>query len=169
MSMYESVPQLIKMLENLDRWIDKGVAHAKAKSFDPNVLVQARLAPDQYPLVKQVQAACDSAKFAAAYLSNTKAPAHADTEQTIDELKARIKVCIDFLKTVDEKSFAGAEERKVAPPWMKGGWLRGDHYLTQLALPNFYFHVTTAYAILRNNGVDVGKMDYIGNIPINPG
>lgn len=169
MSMYETVPQFIKTLENLDRWLEKAVAYAKAKSFDPNVLVTARLAPDQYALAKQVQASCDAAKFAAAYLSNQKAPAHPDTEQTIDELRARIASCVAYLKTVEEKDFAGAADRRVAPPWMKGGWVKGDAYLCQLAIPNFYFHVTTAYSILRHNGVDLGKMDFIGGLPVNPG
>ena len=169
MSMYETVPQFIKTLENLDRWLEKAVAYAKAKSFDPNVLVTARLAPDQYALAKQVQASCDAAKFAAAYLSNPKAPAHPDTEQTIDELRARIASCVAYLKTVEEKDFAGAADRRVAPPWMKGGWVKGDAYLCQLAIPNFYFHVTTAYSILRHNGVDLGKMDFIGGLPVNPG
>lgn len=169
MSAYESVPQFIKMLENLDRWLVKAEAHAKAKPFEVNTLLNARLAPDQYPLVRQVQAACDSAKFAAAYLGNQKAPSHPDTETTVEELHARIAAVVAFLKTVSEKDFVGAEERRVSPPWMKGAWLRGDHYLAQLALPNFYFHVTTAYSILRHNGVDLGKMDFVGNLPINPG
>jgi uncharacterized protein len=163
---FDSVQQFAKMLRNLDTWIDKAVAHAKAKSFDPDVLAGARLAPDQYPFPRQVQSSCDSAKFAAAYLAGKQAPAHPDTETTMVQLKERIASVLGFLETVKEEDFAGADERKVAPPWMKGKWLRGDHYLTQLASPNFYFHVTTAYEILRHNGVDVGKMDFIGSVPM---
>jgi len=154
------------MLRNLDQWIDKAVAQAKVRSFDPEVLVTARLAPDQYPLQRQVQSSCDSAKFAAAYLSGKQAPAHPDTETTVAELRARIATVLGYLETFKAEDFAGADERKVSPAWMKGKWLRGDHYLNQLSIPNFYFHVTTAYAILRHNGVDVGKMDFIGSVPM---
>lgn len=168
MSMYESVAQFAKMLGNLDRWLEKATDHAKARSFDVNVLATARLAPDQYPLVKQVQAACDAAKFMAAYLSGQKAPSHPDTEQTVEELRARIATCLAYLQTIEEKDFVGAEERRVAPPWMQGGWFRGDRYLAELATPNFYFHVTTAYSILRHNGVVLGKADFIGGLPVNP-
>jgi hypothetical protein len=166
MNTFDAIPQFAKMLRNLDHWLDKAAAHAKAKSFDVEVLVQARLAPDQYALVRQVQSACDSAKFVAAYLAGKQAPAHPDTEKTFAELRQRIQTCIAYLETLKESDFAGADERKVAPPWLQGKWVRGDQYLTQAALPNFYFHITTAYAILRHNGVDVGKMDYIGNLPV---
>lgn len=160
------IQQFSKMLRNLDQWLEKAASYAKAKSFEVDVLAQARLAADQYPLTRQVQSACDSAKFATAYLSGKQAPSHPDTEQTVAELRQRIKTCLSFLETAKETDFAAAEERKVAPPWLKGKWLRGDHYLVQLAIPNFYFHVTTAYAILRHNGVDLGKMDYIGSMPV---
>ena len=165
MNAFSTVPQLAKMLRNVDQWLEKATAHATAKSFDVNVLAQARLAPDQYPLTRQIQAACDSAKYTAAYLGGKTAPSHPDTEQTIAELRQRIETCLGFLETVQEKDFAGAEERRVSPAWLQGKWVRGDDYLTQVALPNFYFHVTTAYAILRHNGVDVGKTDFIGGIP----
>ncbi len=163
---FESVQQCSKMLRNLDQWLDKAVAHAKAKSFDPDVLVSARLAPDQYPLQRQVQSACDSAKFMAAYLSGQTPPAHPDTEATMAELRQRIATVLGYLETFKEADFAGAEERKVAPKWMGGKWVRGDHYLAQLSQPNFYFHVTTAYAILRHNGVNLGKTDFIGGVPM---
>lgn len=155
-----------KTLQNLERWMDKAAAHAKAKSFDVDVLVQARLAPDQFPFAGQVQSACDQAKFAAAYLGGKQAPAHADTEKTFAELRERIQKCLAFLETVKPEDLAGAEERKVAPPWLQGKWLRGDDYMVDMALPNFFFHATMAYAILRHNGVDLGKMDYIGSLPI---
>jgi hypothetical protein len=166
MNTFDCIPQFAKMLRNLDNWLEKASAHAKAKSFEPNVFVQARLAPDQYPLVRQIQSACDAAKFAAAYLSAKEAPKHPDTEQTIPELRQRLQACISYLETVKESDLAGCDERKISPPWLHGKWVRGDQYVLQGALPNFYFHVTTAYAILRHNGVDLGKMDYIGAMPV---
>jgi hypothetical protein len=169
MNAFATISQFAKMLTNLDAWLQKGVDYAKTKSFEPDVLANARLAPDQYALVRQVQSACDSAKFAAAYLSGKEAPAHPDNEKTIGELRARIQACLAFLETVKEADFAGAESRRVAPRWLEGKWVRGDDYLTQVAAPNFYFHVTTAYAILRHNGVNLGKMDYIGGFPTHEG
>jgi len=169
MTHYDAIGQFTKMLRNLDRWLDKAAAHAQAKKFEVDVLVQARLAPDQYSLVRQVQAACDQAKFAAAYLADKKPPAHPDTEQTFAEIRQRIQACLAFLDTIQEKDLAGAEERKVSPQWLGGKWLRGDDYLAHVALPNFFFHVTTAYAILRHNGVDLGKMDFVGDLPIKEG
>jgi hypothetical protein len=166
MHVYDLIPQYAKMLNNLDRWIEKAVEYAKKKNFDPNVFVEARLAPDQYGFVKQVQSACDSAKFGAAYLSGQKAPVHADTEKTIDELRARIRACLAFLETVTREQCEKGDEAKIAPPWLQGKWMRGDQYMVEASLPNFYFHVTTAYAILRHNGVDLGKMDLIGSLPI---
>ena len=144
-----------------------GTAYAKTKSFEPDVLVTARLAPDQYPLVRQVQSACDSAKFTAAYLAGQKAPSHPDTETTMAQLRARIQACLSYLETVKASDFAGAEQRKVSPAWMQGKWSAANHYLAQVGIPNFYFHVTTAYAILRHNGVALGKVDYIGAFPMN--
>jgi uncharacterized protein len=166
MNVYDVIPQYGKMLMNIDRWLDKATEHAKAKKFEIDTLVHARLAPDQYSLDRQIQSACDSAKFSAAYLTGKEPPAHPDTEKTIAELRARIKSCLAFLETVKESDVVGAEDRKVAPKWLQGKWVKGDHMLLQMSLPNFYFHVTTAYAILRHNGVDLGKMDFIGSIPI---
>lgn len=167
MSLFDAVPQFIKMLRNLDRWLTTAAEHAKKKSFEVEVLLQARLAPDQFPLVRQVQIACDSAKFAAAHLTGQKAPAHPDTEKTVDELHARIASCIAYLETVKEADFQGAAERRISAPWMAGKWVAGAPYLLQLAYPNFYFHVTTAYAILRHNGVDLGKRDFLGDVTLN--
>ncbi len=166
MTLYDFVPQYSKMLKNIDRWLDKATEHAAAKKFDVETLVHARLAPDQYSLDKQIQSACDSAKFSVAYLTGKDAPVHPDTEKTIAELRARIQSCRAFLETVKPADFVGAETRKVSPKWMQGKWVTGEHHLLQMALPNFYFHVTTAYAILRHNGVDVGKQDFIGGLPL---
>lgn len=165
MNAYDFVPQYAKMLKNIDHWLDKAVEHAEARKFDVETLVQARLAPDQFPLVRQIQSACDTAKFSVAYLSGKEPPAHPDTEKTIAELRARIGSTLAFLETVQDKDLAGAEERKVAPKRLQGKWIRGDQHLVQQALPNFYFHATTAYAILRHNGVDVGKVAFLGPLP----
>jgi hypothetical protein len=158
-----------KTLHNMKRWMDKAEENAKARNFEVDVLAQARLAPDQYELVRQVQSACDQAKYAAAYLGGKQAPSHPDTEKTFAELRQRIDKCLGFLESVQAKDLAGAEDRKVAPPWLGGRWLRGDDYLLHVAVPNFFFHATMAYAILRHNGVQLGKMDYIGSMPVKEG
>jgi hypothetical protein len=165
----DAIRLFAKTLENLESWMDKAAEHAKERSFDVDVLAQARLAPDQFSFVQQVQSACDQAKYAAAYLGGKPAPSHPDTEQTFAELRERIRKCTGFLASVSEKDFAGAEERKVAPPWLGGRWLRGHDYLVHVAVPNFFFHATTAYAILRHNGVRLGKMDYVGSLPTQEG
>jgi hypothetical protein len=160
----DSVLQLKKMLNNLDKWIETASQHAQKKSFDPNVLVTARLAPDQYAFVRQVQSACDAAKAAAARLAGKEPPKHPDTEQTIDELRARIRTCVAYLDTFTADDFAGADKRLIELPFLEGKLLTAADYVTELALPNFYFHVTTAYSILRHNGVGVGKTDFIGSL-----
>ncbi len=161
-----TITQFGKMLENLDRWIEAGVAYAKQKGFEPDVLAVARLAPDQYELVRQVQAGCDAAKYAAAYLSGGTAPSHPDTEKTIDDLRARIKTCLGYLRSIPASAYGGWVERKVAPAWLQGKWMKADRYLVEVAIPNFYFHMCMSYAILRHNGVTLGKMDYVGALPI---
>lgn len=166
MHYYAAVRQLTKMLQNLDKWLDKAAAHASAKSFDVNVLVAARLAPDQFPLVRQVQTACDNAKFTGARLANKAAPSHPDTEQTLDELRARIRSTVSFLETIRPEELDGAEDRLITAPVFKGKGLRAIDYLHEYALPNFYFHLNTAYSILRHNGVDVGKLDYLGSVSL---
>ena len=163
---FAAVTQCKKMLKNLDQWIDKGVAYAQKKSFDPNVLTTLRLAPDQYPLVRQVQSACDSAKAGAARLAGKEPPKHPDTEQTIDEIKARIHTVVAYLDSFKAEDFTGAAERRIDLPFMEGKAILGRDYIVELMTPNFYFHLTTAYAILRNNGVDVGKMDFIGSMQV---
>jgi uncharacterized protein len=165
MSLYDaSVTQMSKLLRNLEGWLDKAEAHAKLKGFEVDVLATARLVPDQYPLVRQVQAACDNAKFAAARLAGITAPSHPDTETTIAELRQRIHATLSFLETITPEQLGGAAEREVMLPFLPGKAIKGEHYLVDVALPNFYFHATTAYAILRHNGVDVGKLDFIGRI-----
>jgi uncharacterized protein len=158
------VTQYIKMLGNLSTMIDKAESFATTKKFDVKVLLNARLAPDMYPFIRQIQVACDSAKASAARLAGIEPPRHEDNEQTADELRQRIHKTIQFLQTLKPDSFRDAEKRKVAIPWMEGKYVIGEEYLNELAIPNFYFHVTAAYSILRHNGLDVGKADYIGSI-----
>ena len=167
MNIFEvTVPQTMKMLRNLDVWLAAAVALAEKKKFEPNTLVKARLAPDQFALDKQVQTACDNAKFIAGRLTGKEWPSHPDTETTLAELRARIATTLGFLETFTAEDFVGAEERKISLPWMEGKWMRGDEYVTQFALANFYFHTVTAYSILRNNGIELGKRDYIGSVPM---
>lgn len=163
---YASILQMKKMLLALDSWLEKSINHAKEKSFEPAVLLNCRLIADMYPLVRQVQSCCDTAKFAAARLSGQEAPKHPDTEQTMDEIRARIRTCVDYLETFKESDFASAETQLVSLSYLPDKVLAGSDYLVELALPNFYFHTTTAYDILRHNGVDVGKMDFIGMLTL---
>ena len=169
MTPFDALRLFTKMLDNLEMWMDKAAENAKARSFDVEVLAGARLAPDQFSFVQQVQAACDQAKYAAAYLGGKPAPSHPDTEKSFDELRERIRKCAAFVATVEEKDLAGADDRKVAPPWLGGRWLTGHDYLLHVAVPNFFFHVTTAYAILRHNGVPIGKLDFVGGLPTREG
>jgi hypothetical protein len=165
MSLHDaSVTQMSKVLRNMEGWFDKAEAHAKAKGFEVDVLATARLAPDQYALVRQVQVACDNAKLTAAKLAGITPPSHPDTETTIAELRQRIRSTLAFLETVTPEQLADAAGREVTLTFLPGKAIKGADYLVDMALPNFYFHVTTAYAILRHNGVDVGKLDFFGHI-----
>ena len=164
MNYAESVRHFEKMLRNLDQWLEKSKGYAAEKKFEVDVLAAARLAPDAYELARQVQAACDQAKYAAAYLGGKQPPSHPDTEKTIAELRSRIAKCCAFLQSVSDADLAGAADRKVSPQWLGGKYFRAADYLDEVAIPNFYFHATMAYAILRHNGVPLGKMDYIGSV-----
>jgi uncharacterized protein len=167
MNLYDAtVPIFTKHLRGIDKWLDKAVAFADQKKFDPETLLNARLAPDQHSLVRQIQSACDQAKWATAKLGGKEGPSHPDTEKTIAEVRARLKTVIDYLATFKREEFAGAEERAVRHGYFpEGKSMRGGDYLDHLVLPNFHFHVSHAYAILRHNGVDLGKMDYIVEMP----
>lgn len=162
MSLHPFVTKQKVMLENLDRWLEKASAFATAKKFDVNNLLTARLAPDQYPLLNQLQSCCDNAKFAGSRLSGKEAPKHPDTEKTVDELRARIKSVVEYLNGFTARDFDGAAERDIELSYMPGKVFKAAEWYVDMGQPNFYFHVTTAYAILRHNGVDLGKMDYIG-------
>ena len=167
MSLYEqTIPQFKNTLGQIEKWLDAAVEHAKAKSFEPAVLLNSRLAPDQYPLVRQIQSACDTAKFTPARLTGKEAPKHPDTEQTVDELRTRIHAVLEYLEGYKPADFAGVETAKVTLPWLQGKHVLGADYVNQLQLPNFYFHATLAYEILRHNGVPVGKTDFIGHMSL---
>lgn len=163
-SMYEFlVPTVNRMLANLTALLDKAAAHAEAKKFDPVNLLNARLAPDMHPFTRQVQIACDMAKGGAARLSGNEVPSYADTETSIDELKARIAKTLAFVNSIDAAAFAGSEERQITlKSPTRELQFNGLDYLRGFVLPNFYFHITTAYALLRHNGVEIGKFDYLG-------
>jgi uncharacterized protein len=164
---YALVLEAKKMLLNLDTWLEKAAAHAQQKKFDKEILLAARLAPDAYPLLRQIQAAADGGKLLAARLSGKEAPVHADDEKTFDEARARIKKALAFMETVSEKDLEGTASRGVPIAFLgeKKG-LKGIDYAFEFSVPNFFFHVVTAYQILRHNGVVLGKMDYIGSMKV---
>ncbi len=166
MNLYDAtVPLFVKMLHNVETWLDKTAELCAAKKVEPDLFLQFRLAPDQYPLVRQLQSVCDTAKFTAAKMTGKEPPSHPDTEKTTEEIRARLKTCIAYLESFQREDFAGCEERAVSHAWMGGKTLRAGDYLDHFVLPNFYFHLTTAYSILRHNGVDVGKLSFIGSLP----
>jgi uncharacterized protein len=153
------------MLTNLSAILDKAAAHAKAKGIDPAVLLSARLAPDMFPLMRQVQLASDFAKNSTARLAGQDPPRFADEEQTFDDLKVRLARTLDFLKTVPANALDGAEDRDIRVPLRERTLeLKGLPFLQRWALPNFFFHMTTAYDILRHNGLELGKRDFTGNV-----
>lgn len=158
-----SVDAFVPTLNALAKILDKAVQNAGARKFDPAVLINARLAPDMYPFVKQVQIACDFAKNSTARLAGQEAPRFEDNEQTIDELKARVAKTLDYVKSVRAEAFEGAEDRDIKLSFPNGMSLefKGLAFLRDWSLPNFYFHAVTAYDILRHNGVDIGKRDYL--------
>ena len=169
MTPHEAIRLFTKTLENLEKWMDKASESAKARSFDVDVLAQARLAPEPVRVRPAGAVGLRPGQVRGGLPRRQEPPSHPDTEKTFAELRERIRKCTSFLATVRKKDFVGAEERKVAPPWLGGRWLTGHDYLVELAVPNFFFHVTMAYAILRHNGVELGKMDYIGGLPTREG
>jgi uncharacterized protein len=167
MSLYEEIiPPCLKFLDNMDGWLAAGVEHAKKKSFEPSVLLHSRLAPDQFPLIRQISAGCDQAKAAAARVAGQEPPKHPDTEQTLEDILGRIKITREYLKSLSPKDFEGAETRMVPLAFAPGAFMVATDYVRQLAMPNFYFHAALAYEILRHNGVDLGKVHFIGHLTI---
>ncbi len=165
-SIYEiSIPVLLRGLENLSALIDKGVASAEAHKYEPAVLLQARLFPNMFALTRQVQIACDMAKGCAARLAGLTAPKFEDNETTIAEVQARIAKTRDYVASITPAQLEGAETRDIVISFPGTTMnFKGLNFVTDWVLPNFYFHVTTTYALLRHNGVDVGKGDFLGKV-----
>jgi uncharacterized protein len=166
MNLYDAtVPVFTKQLHNVERWLDKLTAYAAAKKIEPEVLLASRLYPDQWPFLRQITAACDWTKYCTSKMAGKDSPSNPDTEKTVDELRARLRTAIEYLATFKPDDFLACEDRPCTHVWMQGKSVRAGDYLDHVALPNIHFHLTTAYAILRHNGVDLGKSDYLGEIP----
>ena len=165
-SLYDfSIPALTRGLTNMSAILDKAAGYAAAKKIDAAVLAQTRLFPDMHPLSRQVQIACDTAKGAGGRLAGIEVPKHEDTETTLPELKARIAKTLDFLKTVTAAKVAGDENRAIEIKFPNGAWkFTGLSYVNDFVLPNFYFHASMVYALLRKSGVEIGKGDFLGAI-----
>jgi hypothetical protein len=163
-----ALPSFEVGLNALSAVLDKAAAHAAAKKIDPSVLLNARLYPDMFALVRQVQVAADQAKNGSARLAGVEPPRYDDNETTIDQLKARLAKTVGYLKTLDRRQIDAAADREITFPLgpTNKGHMKGNDYLNHFVLPNFYFHITAAYAILRHCGIDIGKRDFMGAIPL---
>lgn len=159
---FQIIAQMKKQLAQLDKWLEATIANAELRKFDPNVLLGARLSPDQFAFARQVQITCDTAKLGASRVTGKDAPSHADTEATIAELRDRVKSVLAYLDGFAEKDFESVATRVVTQPRWEGKTMTGHDYFLEHVVPNFYFHLTTAYALLRHNGVPVGKRDFLG-------
>lgn len=167
LSIYEAtIPTFLHTLRSLQSILEKAAAHAEARKFDPIVLASSRLYPDMLPLNRQVQIATDAAKGAAARLSGTEAPKFEDTETTLAELIARVAKTIDYLQSFKAEQFTGADTRVITVKSPRNTFnFTAVDYVRHWALPNFFFHATTTYALLRHNGVEIGKQDFLGAVP----
>lgn len=159
------VTQSTRTLVQMDSWIDKVKANAAHKKYDANLLLQVRLAPDMFPLVRQYGSACDNAKLMAARLTQRQAPVHADDQKSWDDVRTRIRDVVGWVSALQADDFDAAADTRATFPWFPGKMLAAEPYLFQYALPNFHFHATTAYAILRHSGVELGKSDFLGMLP----
>lgn len=164
MTVYETTQQMITQLAQFQNVLTKLSAHADQKKMDPKFYLNARLIADQFHFTKQIQIATDVAKAVATKLAKKEAPVFEDNEQTIDDLKKRLQKTIDLLKASKDGDFEGYESVKVPIHFRPGKYLTGKDYFQEMAVPNFFFHLTTAYAILRANGVDLGKADFLGDM-----
>ena len=165
LTMYQaSIPAFVRMLDNLSTILNKAAAHAEAKKIAPAIFINARLAPDMFPLSRQVQIATDMVKGCAARLAGIEVPSYEDNEATFEELQARVAKTIAFLQSISAEQIDGSEERDITVKFGSREFkFLGQAYLVDFVIPNFHFHLTSTYAILRHNGVDIGKMDYIGS------
>jgi len=158
-----SVPIFVRMLSNVNGWLDKAEAHAADKKFDTTVYLGTRLAPDMLPFTRQIQIACDTVKFCVARLASVDGPKFDDNETSFAELRQRIDATVAFAKSVPAAQIDGSEDKDITIPRRDGSMvMKGEAYLKHFALPNMFFHLTTAYALLRHNGVELGKMDFLG-------
>jgi hypothetical protein len=158
------VDQFTRNLNSLRTLLQKAKEHASERKFDENNFLQVRLAPDMFPFVKQVQMTTDNAKGAASRLAGVTAPKFEDNEKSLDELISRVNKTVEYLSSLRSEQFNKYAEQKISFPWYPGKCLEGDDYFVSYAIPNFYFHLTTSYAILRNSGVPIGKGDFLGEI-----
>ena len=163
---YQVIHQCTQALNQIEIWLDSAERHAKLKKYDVNVLMTSRLAPDQHHFITQVQFGGDYVKFGAARLTGQAPPKWEDNERTIEEVRARIQKTVAFVQSIKEEQYEGAAERMLEVNWAPGKRIRGVDYLLQLTIPNVYFHITTAYSILRHNGVDIGKSDFLGSVAL---
>jgi len=168
-----TVPPMMKALDGLSKLLDRASAHAESKGTERHPgskhlesLFNDRIVFDQFPFIRQVQIACDNAKGGAARLAEIEAPKYEDNEKTVEELKARIEKTVAFLKTIEPEKVIGKEGIKISLPYFPTKYFTGFEYATEYLLPNFYFHIVTAYSILRKNGADIGKKDYINGLPL---
>ena len=160
-----SVPIFVRMLGNVVTWLDKAEAHAAEKKFEPSVYLGTRLAPDMLPFTQQIQIACDAAKFCVSRLAGSEGPKFEDNETTLAELRQRIRKTIDYVQSVPADRIDGSDDREITVPRRAGPiQMKGEMYLKHFVLPNFFFHVTTVYALLRHNGVNLGKSDFLANL-----
>ncbi len=159
-----SVPIFLRTLDNMLAWLDKAEAHAKQRNFDANNFLGLRLAPDMHPFSRQIQIASDSVKNCVARLAQVEPPKWADDEASLDELRARIQKTIEYAQSIPASAFEGSEAREIVVPLGPDRSLSfpGETFLKGLSLPNFFFHSTMAYALLRHGGVELGKMDFLG-------
>jgi len=159
---FETIRQMKKMLGQLDKWLETTATHAQTKSIDPTIFLGLRLSVDQFAFARQVQSACDTVKLLAARLTGKEAPSHPDTEKSLEDLRARVRLVIEYLDGFSAKDFEGAATRTITTPRWEGKTMTGADYFLEHGLPNFFFHITHSYAILRHNGVSLGKRDYLG-------
>ena len=166
---FQFLRQMTKQLQQLNKWFDIAQTFAAAKTFDAQVLLQSRLAPDQFPLLKQVQITCDTAKLMISRVTGKEAPKHADDESTFDELRARVRDVLTYLESISASDFDGAESKVITQPRWQGKVMSGADYFLEHGVPNFFFHLSHCYAILRHNGVPLGKKDYLGSLSMREG
>ena len=161
---YEAFNQMKKQLGQLDKWLETAAAYAETKKFDSKNFLGLRLSVDQFPFTRQVQVACDTAKLGASRLTGKEAPNNPDTEETLEQLRARVQATVAYLNGFTAKDFENAATRSITQPRWEGKTMTGADFFLEHALPNFYFHLTTAYALLRHAGVPIGKRDFLGTL-----